>query len=190
MTLRSLGVMLAVPPEAADHARGSEHARVTLLEYGDFECPQCQRAAPVLRHLLERFPSRIRFIYRHFPQEAAHPQALLAAEAAEAAAAQGQFWSMHDRLFAPPAQLIDKELRRHAAALSLDMARFSAELDDRIYLQRVREHAEGARRCPVKSVPAFFLGGALQDVGMDLAMLEERVAKAVDHTYGHGPLHN
>src|SRR6202035_2368072 len=89
-------ITLAVPPEPTDHMLGSEHARVTVVEYGDFECPSCKVAAATPKLLLERFPNRIRFIFRHFPLQEAHPHALLAAEASEAAAAQGKFWPMHD----------------------------------------------------------------------------------------------
>src|SRR5271166_1824128 len=90
---------LAIAPEAADHSLGSPHAPVTLIEYGDFECPSCRVAVQTPKLLLEQFPNRIRFIYRHFPLEDAHPHARLAAEASEAAAAQGKFWEMHDLLF-------------------------------------------------------------------------------------------
>src|ERR1700721_2177662 len=93
-------ISLAVALEPTDHMLGSEHARVTIVEYGDFECPSCKVAAATPKLLLERFPNRIRFIFRHFPLQEAHPHALLAAEASEAAAAQGKFWPMHDLLFA------------------------------------------------------------------------------------------
>src|ERR1700692_1776660 len=114
-------ISLAVPVEPSDHMLGSEHARVTIVEYGDFECPSCKVAATTPKLLLERFPSRIRFVFRHFPLQEAHPHALLAAEASEAAAAQGKFWPMHDVLFQNQAHLKDKDLHRSAAVLGLDM---------------------------------------------------------------------
>src|ERR1035441_1152093 len=101
---------LAVPPEPTDHLEGSEHARVTLVEYGDFECPSCKVAVTTPKLLLERFPNKVRFIFRHFPLQEAHPHALLAAEASEAAAAQGKFWPMHDLLYQNQAHLKDKDL--------------------------------------------------------------------------------
>src|SRR5277367_5559350 len=101
---------LAVQLEPMDHMLGSEHARVTLVEYGDFECPSCKVAATTPKLLLERFPNRIRFVFRHFPQQEAHPHALLAAEASEAAGAQGKFWRMHDVLLQNQAHLKDKDL--------------------------------------------------------------------------------
>src|SRR5216117_2425428 len=90
---------LAVPVSAVDHALGASHAPVTVVEFGDFECPNCKQAAPAVKLLLERFEERVRFVYRHFPLMDVHPHALLAAQAAEAAGAQGKFWQMHDMLF-------------------------------------------------------------------------------------------
>lgn len=82
---------LAVPVGAADHVIGPDHAPITVVEYGDFECPNCKQASPAVKLLMERFPERVRFIYRHFPQETLHPHALRAAETAECASAQGRF---------------------------------------------------------------------------------------------------
>src|SRR5450755_3542878 len=128
MSSQSHAISLAVPPEPTDHLEGSDHARVTLVEYGDFECPSCKVAVTTPKLLLERFPNKIRFIYRHFPLEEAHPHALPAAEVAEAAAAQGKFWRMHDVLFQNQTHLKDKDLYRYAAELGLDMARYKAEM--------------------------------------------------------------
>src|SRR5271156_956289 len=138
-------VTLAVAPEPTDHLEGSAHARVTLVEYGDFECPSCKVAVATPKLLLERFPNKIRFIFRNFPLEEAHPHALLAAEASEAAAAQGKFWPMYDLLFGNQAHLKAPDLERYAKELNLDMARYVAEMDDHIYLQRVREHIASGR---------------------------------------------
>jgi len=99
MSPQSHAASLAVPLEPTDHMQGSEHARVILIEYGDFECPSCKVAASTPKLLLERFPGQVRFVFRHFPLEEAHPHSLLAAQASEAAAAQGQFWPMHEALF-------------------------------------------------------------------------------------------
>src|SRR3981189_2493685 len=179
MNPRSHPITLAVTPEPTDHFLGSEHARVTLIEYGDFECPSCKGAATTPKLLLERFPNKIRFIFRHFPMQEAHPHALMAAEASEAAAAQGKFWPMHDVLFQNQAHLKDKDLHRYAAALGLDMARYTAEMDDHIYLQRVREHIEGARRSHIRATPTFFLSGVVQDISFGMKGLHDAVASAV-----------
>jgi protein-disulfide isomerase len=175
---------LAVPPEPTDHALGSEHAPVTLVEYGDFECPSCKVAVSTPRLLLDRFPNRVRFIYRHFPLQDSHPHALLAAEAAEAAAAQGKFWEMHDQLFAHQAHLKEPDLRRYAGELGLDLARYTAEMDDHIYLQRVREHAEGGRRSHIRATPTFFINGVVQDISYGMQSLHDAVATAL-HRAGH-----
>jgi protein-disulfide isomerase len=179
MSPTSHAVSLAVPLEPIDHMLGSEHARVTLVEYGDFECPSCKVASTTPTLLLERFPNRIRFVFRHFPMQDAHPHALMAAEASEAAAAQGKFWPMHDVLFQNQAHLKDKDLHRYAAALGLDMARYTAEMDDHIYLQKVREHIEGARRSHIRATPTFFLDGVVQDISFGMKALHDAVASAV-----------
>jgi protein-disulfide isomerase len=170
---------LAVALEPTDHMLGSEHARVTIVEYGDFECPSCKVAATTPMLLLERFPNRIRFVFRHFPLQEAHPHALMAAEASEAAAAQGKFWPMHDVLFQNQLHLKDKDLHRYAAGLGLDMARYKAEMDDHIYLQKVREHVEGARRSHIRATPTFFVDGIVQDISFGMKALHDAVAAAV-----------
>src|SRR6266853_1051979 len=136
MTTQTHPITLAVPPEPTDHLEGSQHARVTLVEYGDFECPSCKVAVATPKLLLERFPNKIRFIFRHFPLQDAHPHALLAAEASEAAAAQGKFWPMHDLLFENQAHLKLKQLRGYAQRLELDVARFDSDLESQVHLQR------------------------------------------------------
>jgi protein-disulfide isomerase len=172
-------ITLAEPPEPTDHYQGSEHAPVTLIEYGDFECPSCKVAVQTPKLLLERFPNRIRFIFRHFPLQEAHPHALLAAEASEASAGQGKFWPMHDMLFRNQAHLKDRDLQRYASELGLDLARYTAEMDDHIYLQRVREHADGGRRSHIRATPTFFLDGVVQDISYGMQALHDAVAAAV-----------
>jgi protein-disulfide isomerase len=172
-------ISLAASPEPTDHFLGSEHARITLLEYGDFECPSCKVAVQTPKLLLERFPNRIRFIFRHFPLEDAHPHALMAAETSEAAAAQGKFWPMHDVLFQNQAHLKDRDLYRYAGELGLDLARYTAEMDDHIYLQKVREHAQGGRRSHIRATPTFFLDGIVQDISFGMQALHDAVAAAV-----------
>jgi protein-disulfide isomerase len=179
MNTHSRPIGLAVPVEPTDHLEGSEHARVTLVEYGDFECPSCKVAVTTPKLLLERFPNKVRFIFRHFPMQDAHPHALMAAEAAEAAAAQGKFWRMHDLLFQNQAHLKDKDLHRYAVETGLDMARYTAEMDDHIYLQKVREHIEGGRRSHIRATPAFFVDGLLQDISFGMKALHDAVASAV-----------
>jgi protein-disulfide isomerase len=169
---------LNTPVSAVDHVLGPDHAHVTVVEYGDFECPNCKQAAPAVKLLLERFSERVRFVYRHFPLEEVHPHALAAAEVAECAGAQGQFWPMHDLLFEHQLHLKAPRLRSYAERLSMDMARYTAELDDHVYLQRVREHQYGGRNSGVRGTPTFFVNGRLQDVSFGIQGLFE----AVEHS--------
>ncbi|QTE29474.1 DsbA family protein [Pengzhenrongella sicca] len=108
------------PQQPGEHGYGDPAAPVTIVEFGDFECPYCRKAAPVLRELVDGADGAVRLVWRHFPLFEVHPHALTAALAAEAAAAAGQFWPMHDRLFAHQNRLTDDDLRRHAEALGLD----------------------------------------------------------------------
>jgi len=172
-------VDLAVPVSAVDHSLGPDHAPVTILEYGDFECPTCKQAAPAVKLLLERFASRVRFVYRHFPLEQPHPHALGAAQAAECAAGQGKFWQMHDLLFANSQHLARRNLQSYAASLGLDLARFNAELDDQVYLQRIREQMDGARASGVRGTPGFFVNGVIQDVSFGLQGLSQATEAAL-----------
>jgi protein-disulfide isomerase len=166
---------LLVPVAAIDHARGAAKHRVTIVEYGDFECPVCRAVEPGLRMVLERWPADVRLVYRHFPIESAHPHALLAAEAAEAAGAQGQFWPMHDRLMQEGARLDRKALDHHAEALQLDMPMYVASLDDAIYRQRIREHMEGAMRSHLRATPGFYVNGRVCDVSGGIHALADRI---------------
>jgi protein-disulfide isomerase len=161
---------------AVDHQLGNQHAPVTVVEYADFECPICKQAAPALKLLLEHFPEEVRIVFRHFPLEGVHPHALAAAEAAEVAGAQGKFWEMHDLLFAHQLHLKANNLRSYAEQLQLDMSRYTAEMDDEIYRQRVREHIESGRQSGVRSTPGIFINGAIQDVSAGMQPMFDAVA--------------
>jgi protein-disulfide isomerase len=146
-----------------------------VVEYGDFECPNCKQAAPAVKLLLQRFENRVRFVYRHFPLTEVHPHALLAAEAAETAGAQGKFWPMHDLLFDNQLHLKPTHLHQYAEQLGLDLARYTAEMDDHIYLQRVREHMQSGSESGVRATPTFFVNGVIHDVSFGLRSLFEAV---------------
>jgi protein-disulfide isomerase len=173
----------------ADHSQGNSDAALTLVEYGDYECPACIQAEPLTQHLVETFGKRLRFVYRHYPLMEVHPHAELAAEAAEAAAAQGQFWAMHHLLFSSAVlhanHLKLPALTGYAQAIGLDMHRFNGEMADRIYTQRVQEHRRAAVHSGIKTTPAFFLNGAVVDVSFGLAHLETAVQTAVGSRPGH-----
>lgn len=172
---------LTPPVQSFDHMQGSEHAAVKVVEFGDFECPNCKQAAPAVKLLLERFEERVCYVWRHFPLAEVHPHALMAAQAAEAAAGQQKFWPMHDVLFQNQAHLDAKHLKGYAEQLGLDMARYTAEMDDEIYLQRVRDHMESARQSGVRATPTFFVNGRILDVSFGLRALNDAVEEALKH---------
>jgi Na+:H+ antiporter, NhaA family len=148
----------AVDP-AVDHLRGPADAPLTLVEFADMECPFCGRATGVVAELRARFGDELRYVFRHLPLSEVHPNAQLAAEAVEAAGAQGAFWAMHDRLFAHQDELEGADLLNHAAALGLDLERFARELGDGTYGQRVRDDVAAAEASGVRGTPTFFVNG-------------------------------
>jgi protein-disulfide isomerase len=170
---------LSLPVGGADHILGPSHAAVTVVEYGDFECPNCKQAAPAVKLLLTRFAGRVRFAYRHFPLEGVHPHALHAALAAEAAGAQGKFWPMHDLLFENQNHLKPAQLRRYAERLELDMARYDTEMAEELYLQRVRSHIESGERSGVRGTPGFFINNTIHDVSFGMQRLFDGVEAAL-----------
>lgn len=170
---------LTVPVTAVDHMLGAGSAPVTIVEYGDFECPNCKQAAPGVRLLLEHFAGKVRFAYRHFPLEDVHPHALAAAEAAECAGAQGKFWEMHWLLFDNQAHLKPKQLHGYAEQLELDMTRYVAEMDGHVYLQRIREHIESGRRSGVRGTPGFFVNGRIEEVSFGMRVLFDATERAL-----------
>lgn len=176
------GFEMAVPVSAMDHVLGAAHAPVTLVEYGDLECPNCKQAAPAVKLLLERFAGRVRLVFRHFPLEEVHPHALhaaLAALAAETAGAQGKFWQMHDLLLENQLHLKQRQIRAYAEKLEIDMERYDSEMSDQLYLQRVREQIDSGKHSGVRATPTFFLNGRLCDVSFGLQTLAASVEAAV-----------
>ena len=131
-------VKLILPVGDRDHTLGPQDAPVTLVEYGDLECPYCSQVNPVIRELRRRLGGRLRYVFRQFPLRAAHPHAQIAAEAAEAAGAQGKFWEMHDYLLEHQGALDEKHLLQYAAELELDIDRFERELKEHRYAEKVR----------------------------------------------------
>ena len=173
---------LAVPLGAVDHVIGAPHAVATVVEYGDFECPNCKQAQPAVKMLHERFAGHVRFAFRHFPLEDVHPHALGAAQAAESAGGQGKFWEMHDLLFAHQDHLRAADLRRYAEQIGLDMARYTAEMDDQVYLQRVREQLQGGLDSGVRATPTFFVNGRIEDVSFGLRALFDVVDRVLQRS--------
>ena len=173
-----MNAALPAPDPATDHILGPASARVSVVEYGDYECPSCGRAHDAMKVMRRHFGDRVQFVFRHYPQ-IEHPHAERAAEAAEAAGAQGRFWPFHDMLFEHQSHLEEAHLRQYAARVGLDMERYDYEMRDRVYLQRVREHASGAEQLGIRTMPAFFVNGTLTDVSFGMRHLEEAIERAL-----------
>jgi protein-disulfide isomerase len=166
-----------VDPER-DHVRGRLDAPVTLLEYGDFECPYCGDAAPVIDRLLDKLPDEVRYVFRHLPLADVHPSAQVAAEAAEAAGEQGKFWEMHDRLLTHQQALAPGDLFRYASDLGLDLERFEDDLRRRRHAPRVAEDVRSADASGVSGTPTFFVNGRRHQGVYDTDTLARTVKSA------------
>jgi len=167
------------PVGARDHARGPKDAPVTLVQYGDYECPYCGQAHPLLKELQKRAGERVRFVFRHFPLDSVHPRARRAAQAAEAAASQGRFWEMHDLLYESQGELLGEEdLMRYAAELGLDLGRFEEDLANDHHAWRIEEDRLGGSRVGVEGTPAFFVNGVRYTGPIDLDGLLAAVEEA------------
>jgi protein-disulfide isomerase len=147
----------------ADHTRGDVTAPISLVEYGEFECPHCGRAFHSIQELLADMPGEVRFVFRHFARDDVHPFSERSAEAAEAAGAQGRFWEMHDFLFTHQHSLEYGDLVLHAERLGLDVARFELELTGHVHLPKVRADLDSGRALGVDSTPTFFINGTKYD---------------------------
>jgi protein-disulfide isomerase len=167
----SLGGTLTPPVSKRDHVQGPADAPVTLVEYGDFECPYCAAAYVIVKKVQEAMSENLRFVFRHFPLSQIHPHAEGAAEASEAAGAQGRFWEMHDLLYENQRALDSMHLLGYAEDLGLDTQRFIRELEDRVHQPRVREDFMSGVRSGVNGTPAFFINGLRYDGSWDLMPL-------------------
>jgi len=161
-----------------DHAQGPADAPITLLEFGDYECPDCGNAYPVIKRLIAEMGPRLRFIFRNFPLSNVHPHASVAAQAAEAAAAQGKFWEMHDHLYEHQQNLTDPDLHGYAEALGLDVERFDRELAGHVHADRVREDFMSGVRSGVNGTPSFYVNGAKYDGDYSLEALLAELERA------------
>jgi len=164
---------LSAPVSDRDHAQGDVNAAVTLVEYGDYECPHCGRAYPIVKEVQRRLGLRLRFVFRNFPLREIHPHAQHAAEAAEAAGTQGHFWEMHDTLFEHQGSLDDRHLLQYAKALELDHDRLQMDLASHKYAGRVREDFVSGVRSGVNGTPTFFINGVRHNDGWDVESLTE-----------------
>jgi protein-disulfide isomerase len=168
-----------VDPER-DHIRGSEDAKVTLVEYGDFQCPYCGQAEQTIRELLSQHGGDVRYVWRHLPLSDVHPNAQVAAEASEAAAAQGHFWDMYDTLLSHQGALTMRDLLGHARDVGLDVERFRDELRRRVHAPRVADDVASADESGVSGTPTFFINGRRHYGVYDIEALTTAVKAAKD----------
>jgi protein-disulfide isomerase len=150
---------LSVPPGPGDHVRGDPSAKVTLVEYGDFECPYTRKAYPLVKELLAQSGRALRFIYRHLPLTQIHANAQMAAESSEGAAAQGKFWETHDLLFEHQNQLSPSLVLTIAQTLGLDEELLKTQVQERTFEKHVDDDVRSAQDSGVQGTPAFFLNG-------------------------------
>jgi protein-disulfide isomerase len=150
---------LTPPVSERDHIAGPDDAPVTLVEYGDYECPYCGMAYPIVKAAQQRLGDQLRFVFRHFPLREIHPHAEHAAEAAESAGAQGKYWPMHDKIFEHQDALEDDDLIAYTASLGLDTNRVAEDLANKTYAKRVREDFRSGVRSGVNGTPTFFING-------------------------------
>jgi protein-disulfide isomerase len=175
--------MLTPPLDASDHVAGPPEAELVLVMYGDFQCPYCAAAQSIVRRVRERLDGRLRFVFRHLPLHEVHPDAQRAAEAAEAAAAQGAFWEMHDALYASGGRLGEADLVALAGRLGLDADRVRAELAGGVHAPRVARDADAARAAGLTATPVFFANGERHTGAFDARSLVEALGS--DPASGH-----
>jgi protein-disulfide isomerase len=169
---------LSRPVDKRDHIMGPENAPVTLVEYGDFECPYCGAAHLIVKKVREVMDDRLRFVFRHFPLTQIHPHAEAAAEAAESAGAQDRFWEMHDLLYENQQMLDPRHLVGFAEQLHLDTVRFARELQRHVHHDRVREDFTSGVRSGVNGTPTFFINGLRHDGSWELGPLLKALESA------------
>jgi protein-disulfide isomerase len=167
----SAPIPLTLPDPERDHISGSADGLIRLLEYGDYECPFCAEAQPIVKEIQRRLGDDLLFAFRNFPLTNIHPHSEHAAEAAEAAAAQGNFWGMHDTLFENQRALEDQDLATYAAELGLDETRLIREVTASVYAPRIREDFKSGVKGGVNGTPTLFINGGRYDGARDLKHL-------------------
>ena len=171
--------LLTVPVTARDHIKGPESAAVTVVEYGDFECPQCGAAYPIVGRVIDTFGDRLRFVFRHFPLTSSHPNAQHAAEEAEWASAQKAFWPMYDALYAAQKHLSDRRMLDIAAGLGLVGRELEAAWAAHTFIPRVKEDFASGLKSGVTGTPSFFINGVRHEGGWDELSLSHAIEAAL-----------
>jgi len=170
---------LKIPVSRADHAQGRDDARVVLVEYGDYQCPYCGAAAPIVKRLQAALGADLKFVFRNFPLTEAHPDALNAAKAAEAAAARGKFWQMHDMLYENQGDLSDSALLRYAQIVVPDVERWVTDLEKATFAERVAADFASGVRSGVNGTPTFYIDGRRFDGPYDASALERAIVASL-----------
>ena len=169
---------LKIPVSSDDHSQGGENAPLTLVEYGDFQCPHCALAHAVVKRLQHHFGERLRFVYRNFPLTEIHPLAEPAAEAAEFAATKGKYWQMHDGLFENQQRLTPELFVELAAGLQLDSDELAASVDSQQFLDRIERDVQGGEQAGVHGTPTYFINGHLYRGAWDFQNLKAAIEGA------------
>ena len=152
-------MQLRPPVSTTDHIYGNSDAVIELLEYGDYQCPYCGRAYPIVKNIKEQLGDDLKFVFRNFPLTKIHPQAKLASVATEAAGLQGRFWEMHDVIFENQKRLYLRAILEYATAIDLDVPRFEADLENEVLTEKVMSDFESGLRSGVNATPTFFING-------------------------------
>jgi protein-disulfide isomerase len=176
---------LTPPVSERDHAEGPADAPVTLVEYGDYQCPFCGAAYPVVKDLQEKLGSKLRFVFRNFPLTESHPYALIAAETAEAAALQGKFWEMHDQIYEQQELLEPDVIPGWAKKLGLDLEKLGSDIQKGLVAARIKEDRSSGIRSGVNGTPTFFINGTRHDAPPDYdSLLAALEAELTHHAAG------
>jgi protein-disulfide isomerase len=170
---------LALPVGKRDHTQGPSSAIVTLVEYGDYQCPFCGNVQPIIKKLQKHFGDQLRFVFRNFPQSRVHAYAERAAEAAEAAGSQGKFWEMHDYLYEHQEALDAENLVQAAVTLGLDRVKFNRDVAERVYSDRVQQDLQSGIDSGVGGTPTVFINGLRNDDDDDFETLKEKIEEAI-----------
>jgi protein-disulfide isomerase len=171
-------VLVSPVDETRDHVQGSAEAPVTLVQYGDYECPYCGEAYPIIKEMQAKMGARLRFVFRNFPISTSHPHAEHAAEAAESADSQGRFWEMHDLLYERQQHLTDQDLHAYAEELGLDVERFDKEMTEHVHESRVHEDFMSGVRSGVNGTPTFYMNGVRHDDSYEPDVLLDALERA------------
>jgi protein-disulfide isomerase len=171
---------LKPPVSQNDHIQGNLHAEIELVEYGDYQCPHCGDAYPIVKSLQRQFGRNLKFIFRNFPLTEVHPQAKIAAVATEAAALQGKFWEMHDIIFENQRNLMRSSIMRYAAAVGLQLDQFESDLDNYKLVKKVEMDFESGLRSGVNGTPGFFVNGEKYNDSWDEGNFSNYLKRKID----------